>query len=234
MANRSRSSTAQEDLFPFHETDHAIVLQLVRESACHLAGEERVVLQTIEQIITGVSFGDEPSHLCCDLAELDTFGTSMWTTKEDQTRCVVADRVVLGVFVCVEQGLANQFDFFDPPAVVITYLLDDQSAQTMADEYNLCRSHILFLVRYHFSPRYLDRRTYQLWTPLQVQQIQQCIGMVLDASSRHALRIRDGGIIPIDEDACLGDILREVVPRPEDAVLVRPCFERVVIFASRV
>lgn len=91
MANRRRSSTAQEDLFPLHETDHAIVFQLVREPTRHLAGEERVVLKTIEQIITGVSFGDEPRYLCCDLAELDTFGTSMWTAKEDKTRGIVAD-----------------------------------------------------------------------------------------------------------------------------------------------
>lgn len=104
----------------------------------------------------------------------------------------------------------------------------------MTDEYNLCRSHILFLVRYHFSPQCPDSRTYQLWTPLQVQQIQQCIGMVFDASSGHALGVRNRGIIPINKDACLGNILREVVPRPEDAVLVRPCFEGMVIFASRV
>lgn len=108
MANRSWPSTAQEDLLPLHETDHAIVLQLVREPTRHLAGEERVVLKTIEQIITGVSFGDEPRHLCCDLAELDTFGTPMWTTKKDQTRGIVADRVVLGVFMRVQQGLADQ------------------------------------------------------------------------------------------------------------------------------
>ena len=63
----------------------------MREPTRHLAGEERVVLKTIEQIITGVSFGDEPRYLCCDLAELDTFGTSMRTAKEDKTRGIVAD-----------------------------------------------------------------------------------------------------------------------------------------------
>lgn len=58
--------------------------------------------------------------------------------------------------------------------------------------------------------------------------------MIFDAGSRHALGIRDGGVIPVDEDACLGDILREIVPRPKGAILVRPCLKWVVVFASRV
>ena len=105
MAHRCRPGTSQEDLLAFHKAHHPIILELVREPAGHLPGEERVVLQTIEEIVTRVALGDKPGHFRGDLAQLDAFGAAMRTAKEDQTTGIVANGRVLGVFVGIQQSL---------------------------------------------------------------------------------------------------------------------------------
>lgn len=76
--------------------------------------------------------------------------------------------------------------------------------------------------------------TYHLWASFHIQQVQQGVRMVLDAGVGHCLRVRDVGVVSIDEDTGLWDILGEEVPRPEGAILVPPCLEGMIGTAAGV
>lgn len=71
-------------------------------------------------------------------------------------------------------------------------------------------------------------RTYHIRIPLQIQQIQQRIRMILHTGRGHTLRTGDVGVIPIHKDAGLGDVLGQVIAGPEGAVGVGPCLVGVV------
>jgi hypothetical protein len=58
--------------------------------------------------------------------------------------------------------------------------------------------------------------------------------MILHTRRRHGLRIRHVRVVSVDEDPRVRDILRQVIPRPEGAVLMAPCFVGVVISAAGV
>jgi len=58
--------------------------------------------------------------------------------------------------------------------------------------------------------------------------------MVLDARSGHGSSIGDSRVIAIDKDSGVGNILREVIPRPEGAIFVSPRVESMVVSCTRV
>lgn len=99
MAKRSRSSATQHNLLPFDKRNNLIILQLVRKATAHLAGKERVLLQTVEKVIACVAFGNEARDLGSDFPELDPFGAAVGCAEEDQPGCVSADSAVFGVFL---------------------------------------------------------------------------------------------------------------------------------------
>ena len=101
MADRSRSSPTQHNLLPFNKRNNLVILQLVRKATAHLAGEERVVFHTVEEVIAGMALGDEAGNLGCDFPQFDTFRAMVRRAKKDQASCVPADGAVFGVFLCV-------------------------------------------------------------------------------------------------------------------------------------
>lgn len=55
MADRGRSGTSKKNFFPFDEAHNFIILELVRKPCTHLSREQRVMLQTVEQVITSMA-----------------------------------------------------------------------------------------------------------------------------------------------------------------------------------
>lgn len=53
--------------------------------------------------------------------------------------------------------------------------------------------------------------------------------MVLDACCGHGLRIGDVGIISIQKDARIWNVLSKKISRPELAIAMSPCLEGMVI-----
>lgn len=105
VADGRRPTASQEHLFPFDEAHHAVIFQLMAETAAHLPGEERVMLQTVQQVVAGVSLAYEARHLGRNLAQLDSFGAVVWGAKEDEARCSSADGGVFWIFLRVEECL---------------------------------------------------------------------------------------------------------------------------------
>jgi hypothetical protein len=58
--------------------------------------------------------------------------------------------------------------------------------------------------------------------------------MVLHTRRRHGLRIRHVRVVPIHKHPGVGYILRQVIPRPEGAILMAPCFVGMVTSAAGV
>jgi hypothetical protein len=58
--------------------------------------------------------------------------------------------------------------------------------------------------------------------------------MVFDASSGHGPGVGDCRVVAIDKDSSVGNILWEVVSRPEGAIFVGPGVESMVMSCTRV
>lgn len=105
MADGCRTSTAELHLLPFDETDHTIVFQLMAESVGHLSCEKRVMFETVEQIVTCMSFGDKPGNSDCDSTQFHCFRTSMRSSKEHQSGGGCTNGVILRIFLCIKKRL---------------------------------------------------------------------------------------------------------------------------------
>lgn len=114
----------------------------------------------------------------------------------------------------------------------MTHLLDNQPTKTVSDEDNLRESSVLSFVSDIFPPS--QEMSYQLRTSLHIQQIEQSISMIPHTRRGHCLGVRDVGVISIDKDARLGYVLRKKISRPEHAILMSPCLERMIVATTRV
>ena len=102
MAERRGPSTPKDDLLSLDKADDLVILQLVRKARAHLSREQGIMLQTVQQVITGMTLGDELCDLGCNLTQFDSFGSVMRTTEEDEAGGAGSNRRVLGVFLSIE------------------------------------------------------------------------------------------------------------------------------------
>jgi hypothetical protein len=80
----------------------------VTETAGHLPREERIVLETIQQLITRMSFRYEARDLGGDLADFNTFSAAMGSPKEDESARRQPDSRILRILMRIEQSLSHQ------------------------------------------------------------------------------------------------------------------------------
>lgn len=107
MADGRRPCAPDQHFFPLHETHDPVVLQLVTETAGHLSCEERIVLETIQQLITRMALRYEASDRGSDLTDFNTFGATVRSPKEHQPAGCQPDSGIFGIFMCIEQGLSS-------------------------------------------------------------------------------------------------------------------------------
>lgn len=112
MADGRRACASNQHLLTLHETHDPIVLQLVTETAGHLPREKRIVLETIQQLVTCMSFRYETSDLGSNLAHFNPFGATMGSPKEDEPAGGQSDSRILGILMRIEQSLSRQSHSF--------------------------------------------------------------------------------------------------------------------------
>lgn len=60
------------------------------------------MFQAIEEVVTGMPLGHELGDLGCNLSQLNTFSTVVWSTEENKTVRARADGSILGILLRIQ------------------------------------------------------------------------------------------------------------------------------------
>lgn len=83
MAKRRRADATYLHFLALDKADNTIVLQLVAKPVGHLSRKERVMFQTVQEIIAGVSLRDESCNSSSNLTQLDGLCTTVRSAEEN-------------------------------------------------------------------------------------------------------------------------------------------------------
>ena len=114
--------------------DDVIILQLMAESIRRIPSEERIFLQTLEQVVVSFSTGKKSRDPGPYVAKCVSVTSVVGNTEEHEPMSRLKDSIIRVIVLGVEQRLAECDSQPLPQSFGFAYLFDYQAAEAMADK----------------------------------------------------------------------------------------------------